>query len=443
MVLFLGILTIPMIGCNKNQNTKTDGDLENDSLPNLKVDVSTNAKSFINNKEYSLTATYDDGYFKSDDEVFNKDLAILSLVSSCATVSKENIKKFYEDISFVSAHFSSSYNEETTVDSVAYAFANRGEIVSIAIRGFDYKNEWVNNFKIGLEGNHLGFEESAQKVYEGLKEYLSTLNLTNTKIWLTGYSRGGAIANLLSSMILEDHDISLDAFYGYTFEAPKGVLKENVKEYKNLFNIVNSADLISYLAPEEFGFARHGIDIDIYDANISSLLSSFDEELQIGDFKPLKNYAETPDQLPQAIIGGILKYVGNDENPGAQDRKEFIDNYSEQIGYLVSLAFKLTDEAIENLVKDISKMNLFQLMELLNAESLYNFITPYLNQANISFVSETLLESIKAAIDFVKGPGLNIALKVMDKDNQSSFVYAIYMHDSLATYVLLENYNKK
>lgn len=450
-VLFLGLMAISMVGCNnKSNDTKpSDGDADDDNtvnevvVPDIKVDISTDTKSIITNKEYTLTATYDDKYFKADDKVFNKDLATLSLVASCATASKERINKLYQDISYESVFLSESYNEEPTTNSIAFSFANRGKVVSIAIRGFEYKKEWANNFKIGLEGNHLGFEESAQKVYTELKTYLADHKLNNSKIWLTGYSRGGAVANLLSSMILEDHDISLDAFYGYTFEAPKGVLKENAKDYKNLFNLVNSADPVQYLALEEFNFARNGVDIEIFNPEVATLLSSFNEELKIDAFISMKDYAETPDQLPQAIINDILKFAGDGNIPSSKDRKEFLDNYSEQIGYIVSLIFMLSDEVLENIKNDVSKMTLLQLMNLLNADGLYDFITPYLTDAKVAYVGAILYSSIQSMLNFVKGPALNIVSKALDKDNQKDFVFMLYMHDPLSTYVLLQNYEVK
>ncbi|MBP5291907.1 MAG: hypothetical protein J6Y90_04755 [Lachnospiraceae bacterium] len=145
-------------------------------------------------------------------------------------------------------------------------------------------------------------------------QYLSEQGITGpVKLWITGYSRGGAVANLVggeldnwSDMIailgekgfideqseeaeainyyvagfdlLKNADISFtkEDIYVYCFEPPAGrlisedrtasaddtkVVQKNEEYYGNIFNIVNPNDLVIYSVPAAYGFGRYGIDL--------------------------------------------------------------------------------------------------------------------------------------------------------------------------------------
>ena len=45
----------------------------------------------------------------------------------------------------------------------------------------------------------------------------------SVKIWITGYSRAGAVANLVAARLDEDSSYSQKDVYAYTFSAPNTV----------------------------------------------------------------------------------------------------------------------------------------------------------------------------------------------------------------------------
>ena len=91
-------------------------------------------------------------------------------------------------------------NEKPTLDTVGTAIANKKDgnnnIVAIAIRGEKYDSEWGNNFIVGESGDAKGFSDSSVKVINRIKKYISDNDLDNVKLWIVGYSRAGAIADL-------------------------------------------------------------------------------------------------------------------------------------------------------------------------------------------------------------------------------------------------------
>ena len=103
-------------------------------------------------------------------------------------------------------------------------------LIAVGVRGGGYAGEWASNLTIGQSGRHLGFERSAQKVLGTLRSYLRSQGVTakeHVKYWVTGYSRGGAVANLAAGDIAaapETYFASKQDVYGYTFECPSAAV---------------------------------------------------------------------------------------------------------------------------------------------------------------------------------------------------------------------------
>ncbi|MBO7093286.1 MAG: hypothetical protein J6W33_00030, partial [Spirochaetia bacterium] len=150
--------------------------------------------------------------------------------------------------------------------------------ITVASRGLNYGREWANNFKIGETGDHQGFTESATKIYDALVSYInskykSSYDKGKVKLWLCGYSRGAAVTNVLSYMVLADPSKKLNIpqkhVFSYTFNTPKGLTAEHASAFPNVFNIINSGDLVGYIAPEEYGMYRCGRDINLFESKES------------------------------------------------------------------------------------------------------------------------------------------------------------------------------
>lgn len=147
-------------------------------------------------------------------------------------------------------------------------------ILAIGLRGGNYYAEWVGNFNVGTTGDHNGFEIATNKAFDHLKKYICDFEIKGDVIlWVSGFSRAGAVTNLLGARIdkilacgeqpFEGVTLSARRAFFYTFEAPRGAMTNNVEimGFKNIFNIVNQNDIIIYTAPKAMGFARYGTDI--------------------------------------------------------------------------------------------------------------------------------------------------------------------------------------
>lgn len=172
-------------------------------------------------------------------------------------------------------------------------------LIMVGIRGSNYQGEWGGNFNLNAadisasENDHNGFYIASQQVIEYLDQYIKDnpelAGASEIKIWITGFSRAAATTNMTAARIdreigqsdivksEEAHNIAVKLksntnLYAYTFETPSGGVRENRLEddnatdfykskpiYSNIHNVINPADLVPMVAPEEWGFGQYGI----------------------------------------------------------------------------------------------------------------------------------------------------------------------------------------
>ncbi len=249
--------------------------------------------SYFSQADSTTTCYYTNDYFSESAYIYNQSLATMSLSLAFSafgsidgeegdyTQKSSNARELLEKIGVPSENIevNSWFNVKPTEDSAAVVAGNMPikvnneeyTLVAIAVRGAGYEKEWASNFTIGTVGQHQGFSEGKEIVLDFLKEYFKNQDISgNVKLWITGYSRGAAIANLVSGAIDDgevlDDDITytLDDVYAYTFETPAGALTvdvEGVSKYENIFNIINPNDPVPFVAPVDMGFGRYGVDI--------------------------------------------------------------------------------------------------------------------------------------------------------------------------------------
>lgn len=161
----------------------------------------------------------------------------------------------------------------------------RTTIVALILRGGGYGGEWVSNLHTGTGHAHSGFIIPVHEVFADLKNYLAAAQqkggLGVVKLWMGGYSRGAAVANLLAARVNRElPGLERGNVFVYTFATPvalgpqdypdlqqdydnnhnaDGSLKESWGE-SNIFNIISSGDIVPHLLPEEWSFHRNGND---------------------------------------------------------------------------------------------------------------------------------------------------------------------------------------
>jgi hypothetical protein len=230
---------------------------------------------------------YTDGYFAESPTVYNEHMATtsvnLTMASSASElgereytqeIASENLTKFMRDLGYSEMQINYTkpayYGDNASpLSTIGYVISSKKvnlndsehTIVSMTVRSAEYADEWASNVTLGDgTGEAEGFSDAATQVFEAIQNYLDDKNIdTNTvKFWITGYSRGGATANIVSKRLTDIY--GGEKVYGYTFEAPRGGVKTEIKlgeSYLNIHNIINKADPVTYVGPVEMGFVRY------------------------------------------------------------------------------------------------------------------------------------------------------------------------------------------
>jgi len=255
------------------------------------ADVSLSFTTYVGEKERSISVDFSDEQFADPATTYNHQLALAGSALSAATAvgGKTQVRSNLEDKLGFKANRIKEYNYEVenTRSSlkhiVAYTIASkeintgggRYNLVVIVVRGTKGA-EWYSNMDVGTGTDHYGFKTATDELYNNLFNYLnmgsSSENIDHTlptKYFITGHSRGAAVANLLAAMLTDVTDTSRWVYagknniYAYTFATPN-VTKNtaasifNADAYANIFNFVNAEDMVTRLPLSSWNFSRYG-----------------------------------------------------------------------------------------------------------------------------------------------------------------------------------------
>ena len=275
------------------------------------------------------TIYYSDDYFRHSSTEYDEHLATLSCIMT---------------------NFSVPLDNPSSLDSDWYLKQPErlyGFFGSIGFKDFETNDDYVSRSRFDSIGVGEGWYNAANKTIDYINEYISANRITGKiKVWIAGFSRGGATANLaaglLDNKILNDEEIfsndvtlTRDDLYAYTFEAPQGanynsetVEKPGSELYNNIYNVVNPNDLVPKVAMSEYGFTRFGIDKfitteffdpDNFADNRDVFLNLYEEngtprsEYKADDFKmygtPLKKMAPLVAELVACLPAGVAEVV--------------------------------------------------------------------------------------------------------------------------------------
>lgn len=251
------------------------------------------------NTTFSSDIYFSQSYFEHSAYEYDPHLATTSLCLALSSYAdyppyndewyltqSKNIKATLETLGFNSFITNEDYLQTARFDSIGLCAAKKEfddyTVVAVAPRSGGYFSEWANNMHLG-DGSksdymHEGWYNAANKMIAFLIDYVNDNQITGTvKLWMTGFSRGGATTNIVAGLLdnkLENgeklfNNASLvkENVYAYTFEAPQGanVNSKTIKPpkdslYGNIFNVVNPNDVVTKVAMSEYGFTRFGID---------------------------------------------------------------------------------------------------------------------------------------------------------------------------------------
>lgn len=250
-------------------------------------------KSIVTGQTQNLPFTYNDNFFAAKGNGFNKDLALASIALSSSIYGS-----FGNDPSSVNGLMSSmgfkkvkAYNFKTATkdnnDFVAFSVGNKTieiggkkrNLVLVVIRGTSQNAEWYSNFNLGSDGkNHKGFYTASQDVMNAVNEYLKQSNKNDNILWVTGHSRGAAVANIVAERFSTENpyrkNITPSNIYGYTFATPS-VSSAITNTGAKLFNFCNNGDLVTQIPLAKWGFGRFGNTITVNPAIQASVRNKF------------------------------------------------------------------------------------------------------------------------------------------------------------------------
>ena len=353
--------------------------------------------------DYSAKCYYTNDYFAESSYTYNPSLATMSVSFAMSAFGSGN-ESDYENKSINAKNLlmeigisdekriktNDWFTKKPTTDSIGVIAGNMPitvnkkdyTLIALAVRGGGYEQEWASNFTIGTSGQHNGFNTAKNNVIEFLKNYISSQNINGPiKLWITGYSRAAAIANLVGGEIDKGTTLGskisydLSDIYTYTFETPAGALTSQVKnnsKYNNIYNIINQSDPVPYVAPAALGFGRYGIDKYLPSAqangtNYNNLksnmlkvynsLGSTDDyvvdNFQMKKIAGLKNWLpggkkisidiqdDTKNNFSQGVfLSNYVTYLARDF---IVSRDNYVTYYEDEIREICSVAFGCTD----------------------------------------------------------------------------------------------------
>ena len=312
--------------------------------------------------------TYTDEAFLKSGREFSSSLATTSMSLAVASVSStrepftpegylrknRNVIAFLEDCGFSDITVNDDYKLKPTKDSLGVACAHKtitdGDtsypLLAVLPRSAGYEKEWGNNFVLGPSGDAKGFSDGAEKCLAFAKEYIAAHQISGSiKVWVVGYSRGAAIANLVGKKLIDaprdylGDSITLDSenLFAYTFGTPSAAAKENNPrdpKYAGIFNTFSTTEISAAMAPVDMGFERYGTDRIVEDDENYELMLRY---LSICNPKIYNNYITTSG--PKQFHAKKLSLLG--ENTGiVNDDNSYIPN--DIAAYLRGLCTYLT-----------------------------------------------------------------------------------------------------
>ena len=364
----------------------------------LLIPIITNAESVQTGKfsympafsdKTEETYYYSDDYFRQSGKIDNEHLMTMSYNLALSTFEIRDYtysKALLEELGFSDIK-AEDMLEKPTMNTIGTVIAHKEidgyNLVTVAIRGEKYDSEWGNNFIVGPSGDAKGFSDTSQKVLARVKKYIQVNNLENVKIWVAGYSRAGAVANLMGVYINNnpsEFNTTSDDMYIYTFETPKASTDKKI--YDNIYVVVNKGDLVPQLYPESWGFQTNGKIIEIGDDDIIPTYKGLTEQEEIGE-ETINDYLkESLDWLTSRL-----------------DRETYASNLEKPISELLNIFFSKSNEDRQKVLNFF--MEDVKTTVLDNQDVLFSKLWSVLGH-NSDYLYEDITKTLIALIDEVK-----------------------------------------
>jgi hypothetical protein len=249
----------------------------------------------------SVEVDLDDSLRHGDSERFEPALAMtaaaLSLSSATENLLSANLKALgYENL------YASSF-ENRAKDRIGMVLGvregEREREVAVVLRG-TAGTEWYSNFDLGYSAEHRGFSRAADYAERVVGDRIFSLgSRKENRFFVTGYSRGGAVANILSKRLCDRYGI--DAVRAYTFAAPNTAMTFKGARYGSICNIVRDEDFFARVPLTGWGYTKYGRTITL-SGDVSRRYRALNREDYIG----FTNAEQVSD-----ILGAVMALAPN------------------------------------------------------------------------------------------------------------------------------------
>lgn len=226
--------------------------------PKKTVDFSYPDGAF-DHEEMNASVVYSDDFFSKKATKRNDSLALLSVGAADAVYNKDDIRDFLKTCGFTNKR--DSVTDENS-DDLSFNFGKKKigkkTVVAVILQGTASYDEWKSNLRLGdslvnLPTVHAGFNVTEKAVHKKLDTFLKTNKLKKGSVafWVTGHSRGAAVANIMAKRLSDTYGKS--NVYAYTFASPKvvKVSTKTTKKYSNIFNYVNPDDVVTRIPTKD------------------------------------------------------------------------------------------------------------------------------------------------------------------------------------------------
>ena len=199
----------------------------NQTLLSGQFDYGVTVEDRKGKRDASTQFYYTDDYFKQSSYItqrqglsYNSSLATMSLnleLSAWGSPTQanylfksNNVKDLLNKLDFKEFEANDDFKFKPTKDSIGAVLANKKlkvdqedyTLLALAIRGGGYESKWASNVTLRTSGQHQGFDKASQDVLTFLDSYVIKHKIQGKiKLWLTGYSRAAATANLVAGSL--------------------------------------------------------------------------------------------------------------------------------------------------------------------------------------------------------------------------------------------------
>ena len=215
------------------------------------------------------TYTYSDGWFSEDPAVRNDKLALVSMQLTAAAIDGDPDglgTAFLKELGFENTGLSDFASTDPTDCNYTWGTKELDDgtaLVAVVIQSYAFDQAtkikgWQQNFTVNGEtecDEHFAYALAVSRVIDDIAALGGD---GPVKYWITGYSRGGALANLLAvklPALLADRNTGI---YAYTFEAPATVNGDAALEAPYIHNYICEDDPVVHIPV--WGMTRHGAD---------------------------------------------------------------------------------------------------------------------------------------------------------------------------------------